>query len=234
VKTYTVNGWTAGTALLNGGGSDYIFDLGFTPNGRLVSATSIGTVGGDVFVHDWGTALPAITKRVPDEPWSFAVSPRAAADGSVAIAVGGYNATTQVLTLTGSQLTGPTVLPTSIDTHVTATGFSVDGTLLAAGEDYGAIRFWSLPLATSNTPIGPEISFAGGDTVGALAFSPGGLYLAAGGAFFAGQLSIYSVASHTEVDRALPVNNIDTLVFSPSGAAIIAGEDDCGAVLVCN
>ena len=52
VKTYTVNGWTAGTTLLNGGGSDDIFDVEFTPNGRLVSATSIGTAGGDVFVHD--------------------------------------------------------------------------------------------------------------------------------------------------------------------------------------
>ena len=235
VKTYTVNGWTAGTTLLNGGGSDYIFDVGFTPTGRLVSATSIGFAGGDVFVHDFGTALPAITKRVPDEPWSFAVSPRAANDGSVAIAVGGYYATMQVLTLTGSQLTGPIVLPASTTTlSLTAASFSLDGTLLAVGEDYGAIRFWSLPLATSNTPIAPEISFAGGDTVGGLAFSPSGLYLAAGGAFYAGQLSIYSVATHTEVDRMLPAANVNTLVFSPSGAAIIAGQDDCATVLVCN
>ena len=126
------------------------------------------------------------------------------------------------------------MLPTSIDTQVTAPAFSLDGTLLATGEDDGGIRFWSLPLATSNTPIPPAILFAGGDTVDALAFSPSGLYVAAGGAFFAGQLSIYSVATHTEVDRALPVNNISALVFSPSGAAIIAGEDDCGTVIVCN
>jgi len=235
VKTYTVNGWTAGTTLLNGGGSDYIFDVGFTPSGRLVSATSIGSAGGDVFVHDWGTALPAITKRVPDEPWSFAVSPRAAADGSVAIAVGSYYANTQVLTLTGSQLAGPIVLPASdSNSSVTAEGFSLDGTLLAVGEDYGGIRFWNLPLATSNTPVGSTISFAGGDTVGGLAFSPNGMYLAAGGAFFAGQLSIYSVATHTEVDRMLPAANVKKLVFSASGGALIAGEDDCGAVLVCN
>ena len=158
VKTYTVNGWTAGTTLLNGGGSDYIFDVGFTPNGQqVVSATSIGFAGGDVFVHNFGTALPAITKRVPDEPWSFAVSPRAAADGSVAIAVGGYYATMQVLTLTDSQLTGPIVLPASTTTmSLTAASFSLDGTLLAVGEDYGAIRFWRLPLMTSNTPIAPD------------------------------------------------------------------------------
>ncbi len=235
VKTYTVNGWTAGTTLLNGGGSDYIFDVEFTPNGRLVSATSIGFAGGDVFVHDFGTALPAIIKRVPDEPWSFAVSPRAAADGSVAIAVGGYYATMQVLTLTGSQLTGPVVLPASSTTeHVTATSFSLDGTLLTIGEDYGAIRFWNIPATAADRPIGAEISFAGGDTVGALAFSPNGLYLAAGGAFFAGQLSIYSVATHAEVDRTLPAANVTTLVFSPNGGAIIAGEDDCATVLVCN
>ena len=141
----------------------------------------------------------------------------------------------QVLTLTGSQLVGPTILPASNTyTTVTSTSFSLDGTLLAVGEDYGGIRFWSLPLATTNTPIGSAISFAGGDTVGGVAFSPNGMYLAAGGAFFAGQLSIYGVATHTEVDRALPAANVKTLVFSPSGGAIIAGEDDCATVLVCN
>ena len=87
---------------------------------------------------------------------------------------------------------------------------------------------------TSTTPIAPEISFAGGDTVDGLAFSPNGLYLAVGGAFYAGQLSIYSVATHAEVDRMLPAANVNTLVFSPSGGAIIAGLDDCATVLVCN
>ena len=108
--------------------------------------------------------------------------------------------------------------------------------MLAIGEDYiGGIRFWSLLAGDiPNTPIDPDISFAGGDTVGGLAFSPDGLYLAAGGAFFAGQLSIYSVATHPEVDRTLPAANVNALVFSPSGGAIIAGEDDCAAVLVCN
>ena len=32
----------------------------------------------------------------------------------------------------------------------------------------------------------------------------------------------------------LPAANVNTLVFSPSGGAIIAGEDDCATVLVCN
>ena len=81
----------------------HLRSVAFTPDGRLVSATSIGTAGGDVFVHDLAAAaLPAITKQVPDEPYSFAVSPRAAADGSVAIAVGSYYGTTQVLALTGT------------------------------------------------------------------------------------------------------------------------------------
>jgi hypothetical protein len=31
-----------------------------------------------------------------------------------------------------------------------------------------------------------------------------------------------------------PTDNIQSLVFSPSGAALIAGEDDCGTILVCN
>ena len=32
----------------------------------------------------------------------------------------------------------------------------------------------------------------------------------------------------------LPAANVNTLVFSPNGGAIIAGQDDCATVLVCN
>ena len=31
-----------------------------------------------------------------------------------------------------------------------------------------------------------------------------------------------------------PTANIQSLAFSPSGAALIAGEDECGTILVCN
>jgi WD40 repeat protein len=125
---------------------------------------------------------------------------------------------------------------TSSATPVDSVRFSADGTLLAEGEDYGAVRWWAYPI-TSTTPVGDMITFAGGDSVSGLAFSPNGMYLALGGAFFNAQLSIYNVGTQAELARlAAPTltANIQSLTFTPSGAALIAGEDDCGAVLVCN
>jgi hypothetical protein len=63
------------------------------------------------------------------------------------------------------------------------------------------------------------------------------MYFALGGAFYNGQLSIYGVSNQTEAARlAAPTltANILSLAFTPNGAAIIAGEDACGMVLVCN
>jgi WD40 repeat protein len=112
--------------------------------------------------------------------------------------------------------------------------FSSDGSLLATGEDFGAVRFWSNPPGASPAPIDSTISFAGGDSVNAIAFTPNGTYLAAGGAFSVRQLSIYSVATHQEVDRTTPSGDVTALAVAPNGGAIIAGLDACGSVLVCN
>jgi WD40 repeat protein len=241
VRTYTVSGWTAGTTLLGDGGGDTLQGVGFTPDGHVVSVDDKGFSGGNIYVHDInGNGLPMLTKAVPDEPWSLAVSPRAASDGSVGIAVGSYYSSIAVVKLTSGVLTNPMMLMTRRQSTTSATPvdsirFSADGSLLAEGEDYGAVRWWAYPI-TSTTPIGDSITFAGGDSVNGIAFSPNGMYLAVGGAFQNAQLSIYSVANGTELTRAnpAPAANIASLVFSPSGGAIIAGEDDCGTVLVCN
>jgi hypothetical protein len=60
------------------------------------------------------------------------------------------------------------------------------------------------------------------------------MFLAVGGAFSKKQLSIYSVATHMELDRATPAGDVSSLTFSPNGAAIIAGLDACGSVIVCS
>jgi WD40 repeat protein len=180
-------------------------------------------------------------KNVPSEPWSLGVSPRAASDGSVGIAVGTYYSSVAVLKLTGNILTDPMMLPTrrqstSFATPVSTVQFSADGALLAEGEDSGAVRWWAYPI-TSTTPVGDMITFAGGDTVNAVGFAPNRMYIAVGGGFANTQLSIYSVATQAELTRlAAPAltGDIASLVFTPNGNAIIAGEDACGAGLVCN
>jgi WD40 repeat protein len=237
IRTYTVSNWTAGTLYQDDGSKNSLRGVGFTPDStRLVSVNAIGTAGGDVFVHNiGGSALPAYTSRVAHEPYTLAVSPRAATDGSVAIAVGSYYGTTTVLSLGASGFAATSKdVPSAANTRTTyAAAFSLDGSLLMTGDDSGAVRFFAYPLAATPTPIAPAITFAGGDTVNAVAFSPSGMYVAVGGGFATKQLSIYSVATHTEADRTTPAGDVNTVAFSPNGSAIVAGLDACGSVIVC-
>ena len=183
-----------------------------------------------------GSALPAYTGHVANEPYTLAVSPHADADNSVGVAVGSYYGTATVLSL-GTSGFAPTSkdVPASISSHTIYTlEFARDGSQLVTGEDYGAVQFFAYPLATTPAPVGTAITFAGGDSVNDVAFSPNGLYLAVGGAFSTKQLSIYSVATHLELDRVTPAGDVSSLAFSPSGAAIVAGLDACGSVIVCS
>jgi len=237
LRTYNVSGWTAGTIYQDDGSKNMLVGVGFTPDGtRLVSANSIGNAGGDVFVHNvGGSALPAYTSRVAHEPYTIAVSPKASSDGTVAIAVGSYYGTTTVLSLgaMGFMSTAKDV-PSATNTRTThSAAFSPDGSLLVTGDDYGAVRFFAYPLAATPSPIAPAITFAGGDYVNAIAFSPNSMWVAVGGAFSTKQLSIYSVATHQEADRTAPAGDVTAVAFAPNGSAIIAGLDACGSVIVC-
>jgi hypothetical protein len=237
IRTYTVSGWAPSTMYLDDGSKNILVGVGYTPDGnRLVTANAIGNPGGDVFAYNVGTALPAYTAHVTRQPYGLAVSPRAATDGSVGVAVGAYNGIATVFALGSSGFVGTGKdIPTSAAGNTTTTvEFSLDGSQLVTGEDYGAVRFFAYPLATTPTAIGPAIKFAGGDNVNDVAFSPNGLYLAVGGAFGVKQLSIYSVATHAEVDRTTPSGDVNAVAFSPSGSAIIAGLDACGTVIVCD
>jgi WD40 repeat protein len=242
VRTYTVAGWVTGPTLQDDGSGNSLRGVAFTPNGqRIVSVNAIGFAGGDVFVHTvGGSTLPALMAHVANEPYTLAVSPRAATDGSVGVAVGSYYNTTAMFTLGDSGFTGPTIIPTSVppatgSRTVYSAAFSPDGSLFVNGEDYGVVRFFTYPLVTPPAPIGNSITFAGGDSVNDIAFSPNGMYVAVGGAFSRAQLSIYNASTHAEVDRTAtaPAGNIRGLAFAPNGAAIIAGLDECGYVLVC-
>ena len=194
IRTYAVSGWAAGTTYLDDGSKNMLVGVGFTPDGqRLVTANAIGNPGGDVFVYNvGGSALPAYTAHVTRQPYGLAVSPRAAADGTVGVAVGAYDGIATVFALGSSGFVGTSKdIPASASGNTTTTlEFSPDGSQLVTGEDYGAVRFFAYPLATTPTPIAPAIKFAGGDTVNDVAFSPNGMYLAVGGAFGVKQLSI--------------------------------------------
>jgi WD40 repeat protein len=246
VRTFTVSGWVEGPPLKGDGANNDFKGAAFTPDGtKVISVDDRGSSGGTVYVHDINTTsgIPMTMKSIPDEPWSFGVSPRAV-NGTVGIAVGGYPASSapyagamNVLGLTGTTLGDPVRLGTRSTINKTPTDsavFSTDGTILAQGEDYGAVRFWTFPLAsTTPTPVQDNLTFAGGSEVAALAFAPNGMYYAVGGG---SQLSIYGMGSPTELDRlAAPMlmDGIASIAFSPNGRAMILGQDNCGRVLVC-
>jgi hypothetical protein len=236
VRTYTVSGWAASTTYLNDGSSNDLVSVGFTPNGqRIVSVDAIGAAGGDLFVHNvGGSNLPALMAHIAKQPASMAVSPVAGSDGSVGVAVGTYGGSIAALSIGATAITGPTVLaPSTANAAVWAVGFTVDGKYLAMGDDYGVVRLWAFPI-TSTTAVGSDITFAGGDTINGIAFSPNGMYLAVGGAFSKAQLSIYTLSTRAESARSTPAADINALVFSPDGASLIAGEDANATVIVCN
>ena len=96
------------------------------------------------------------------------------------------------------------------------------------------MRFFAYPTVAATTPIGHMISFAGGDSVDGIAFSPSGMYVAIGGAF-SGRSSASTTRRRTRRSSGRRRRATSTaLVFAPNGNAIIAGTDDCGHVLVCN
>jgi WD40 repeat protein len=232
VRTYVVNGWTAGATLSDPSG-DTMVGLAFTPdNRRIITATQIGFAGGDAYLYAVdGTGLPIGTVHLVDEPASICVSPRAV-NGSTAVVVGSWYGTSQ-LTMLGDS--GGFSTPERLPAHASNTtlghcGFSPDGMLLATAEHSGWVRFWNVPSTATSTPNGTDINVgSGGDAV---AFAPsGGHIVAAGGKV----LSIYDVTSRLEVARAMPAPayEINHVVFTPNGPAVIAALDDCGKVLVC-
>ncbi len=238
IRTYSAVDWTAGTTFQDDGSKNVLRGVGFTPDGqRLVSVNAIGFAGGDVFVHNvTGGALPAYTGHVVNEPYTLAVSPHAAADNSVAVAVGSYYGTATVFSLGASGFAPMSKdVPASTSSRTTvALDFSRDGSQLVTGEDYGAVRFFAYPLGATPAPLGDPITFAGGDSVNDVAISPNGMFLAVGGGFSTKQLSIYGVTTHMELARATPAGDVSSVAFSPSGAAILAGLDACGSVIVCS
>ena len=113
--------------------------------------------------------------------------------------------------------------------------------MLAVGDQDSFTRFWNFPVPSATTPpTGTAISIGstGGitDDVNGVAFSPNGMYVAITGGFDQGSVSIWNVATRTMVSRYnLPAgHNGLSVAFSPSGSALVVGEQGCGKLTVCS
>jgi WD40 repeat protein len=109
--------------------------------------------------------------------------------------------------------------------------------LLALGDDDSVIHFWSYPL-TGTAENGKELMLGAAgndDSVYALAFSPNGGYIVAGGGYqdSDSNASYWSATARAGYVRISTSHDVTALAFSPGGNAVAGGELNCGTVLMC-
>jgi WD40 repeat protein len=135
----------------------------------------------------------------------------------------------------GFVATGPSLVVDSTGTtHTRSVQFSRDGRLLAAGGSAGLLYLWDYPLASTPTSTTVDVGISSlSDYVNAIAFSPDNRVFAVGGGSYT-SLSTWTAAARENTAAYLSASDwLDSVVYAPSGNAIIAGEDSCGTLLVC-
>jgi WD40 repeat protein len=225
------------------------YGVAFSPDGTEVitldqSADSLND--GTLYVHAVGNIQALHTQSLQDN-YALAVSPTSTS-GSVPVAVTFVDGSVMVYSLTSSGFVSPVTLQvTSNQSLDEAVQFSPLGNVLASGGDDGLLNFWSVPVTTGAASLSPAINInldrVASTEVRSLAFSVTGAYIAVGGGGFTdgngggGSLSVWNAAAPRvqvglEYDTA---NSYDVVspAFSPNGNLIIAGEEDCGCVVVC-
>lgn len=214
---------------------DSVYDLGFTPDGLQIMSID----SGNLYIHNISTAAPLHSVAIAESTWLMAVSPIATAGTTVA-AVALQNGTVRVFTHTAAgfvaNLTTLVADANASPGHTASVRFSRDGTLLAAGNTVGQISIWRYPI-TSSTATSPIIDVRTPTTSGTvnwLAFSLDNRALAVAGAS-SKSVSTFAVAaprSLIALNRTLG-QSLQSITYSPNGAAILAGGITCGYVLVC-
>ncbi len=147
----------------------------FSPDGsRLAVATADGLAVVDT--HDWSTVR---TYKVGDDSAGLYIGRAVwSPDGSTVLAgVGQFSGPDLTYSI---DLASGAATPV-LDTGITEYAWSADGSVLATGYAGGVVRLWASDQVT-RTGASPSVTFvAGGSTVTALAFSPDGERLVAGG-----------------------------------------------------
>ncbi|HXU03107.1 MAG TPA: WD40 repeat domain-containing protein, partial [Polyangia bacterium] len=229
VYVYSVPSFTLVGSILSSYGP--LFGVGFSSDSQTVFSIDYDDVAYDgVLYADRLDGTPITTRTLGVDPDVLAVSPVMGMGNVTTLAVGGYLGDAGVYTFNGTTLAGPTLITTATGAATWALQFNPSGNLLAVGTDDGVVRFWNIPL-TLTTPTGNPITVTPGSTVVGLSFSPLGSHLAVG---FDYEADIFNVTTRAFVSRTTAaVDYVDSVRFSASGGALIAGEDSCGRLLIC-
>ena len=158
-----------------------------------------------------------------------------------------YDAEAEIFTFSGTTLSGPLLLDLSstavrhIDDAIYSASFTADGSSLALGTYVSEVWLTGVPSASATLQAPAFLAdSAMYSDVRAVAFSPARAnYLAvATGVTQSGQygiVSIWDVGSTTAYARYANLNATpQSIAFSPSGNAIVLGEQSCRILLCSN
>jgi hypothetical protein len=211
-----------------------LYGLGFSADSQTVFSIDWDGGSDGTLYADRPSGTPVSQLALGVDPDVFAVSP-VATGGVTTMAVGGYQGNFGVYTWNGTTLAGPTIKTTVGTAGGWSVRFSRDGTMLAEGTDDGSVRIWSVPITAASAATATIPTTA---TPYGLSFSAAGDALAIG---FGSEIDLWNVAARAVVARhtvtAPPGASgqfVDSVAFSASGAAVVAGEDVCGKFLICS
>lgn len=158
------------------GAENYVYASAFSPDGRLLAASSA-----DTRTYLWDVAVnPPRLVTVLDGPANFAYSPAFSPDGRT-LAVGSADRTVRLWDVTdpaapvvlGEPLTGPA-------NYVYSVAWSPDGRSLAAASTDGTV--WTWDVTDVRAPVEQAVLTGPSDAVFSVAWSPDGRRIAAGSA----------------------------------------------------
>lgn len=158
------------------GAQNYVFASAFSPDGRLLAASSADT---RTYLWDVSSATPRLLAMLSG-PASFAYSPAFSPDGAT-LAVGSADRTVRLWDITSPESPAPLGEPlTGPANYVYSVAFSPDGRSLAAASTDGTVRTWS--MADRRAPEPTAVLTGPTEAVFSVAWSPDGQQLVAGSA----------------------------------------------------
>lgn len=228
------NSWPI-AANLSGIGGD-IYGVAFSPDSQTLYAID---TDGDLTSYVETSTAPDQTTALNSlaVPFVLGVSPTES-DGNFWLGVGYDNGDASLIHVVGGAR-GPefpfTVSGTSSGIYTLS--FSPDGLSVESGSDNGSFGIWSVPLPTPASPRSPKIAVTT-DWVYGAAFHPAGnaVAIAAGSDDDDRQLGIWSLTTGqavSAVSKAQLSYRPSAVTFSPDGTTMVAGERECGKVIVC-
>jgi WD40 repeat protein len=247
VDLWNTSDWTLRTTLV--ASSFFYKGAQFTPDQKHLIAidgdTSTTPTTGHLYVFDLTSAatelIPVAVVQLSANPTGLAVAAKAV-NGQVGVAVSFTDGSMDVFSYANAAVSSPTNLTVdAFGATIWNPVFSPDGTLVAIGDTASTIHLWNFPVPTSHAEANSGITFSttdSSDIIYALAFSPSGSYLAAGGGddltdSVDSNASLFTVATRSRLVGATSSHDVTSIVFSPSGNAVAGGEIDCGKVFMC-